>query len=267
MQKLMFAVVAMMFVGCGGEGQVLDGAQPVDGVEREIVGGSTTSGHPAVGLLFWSGENTAFCTGFLVAPRIVMTAAHCTAAAGLPVFLTGTGSRVASTGGTLSNVTMHAVEAEAIHPDYDTSRGDSTSLAGAFLKHKSDVALYRLAEPIVGVAPLKLATTEPALGCVCTVVGFGRDSESSSYGHLRKRAATMSIVSFQRAHIEMKRVTGETASGDSGGPSICAGGLVSGITSISITTAGNPDVDYHQRVWTMGNFVETTAARWKVAAR
>ena len=39
------------------------------------VGGNTETGHPAAGALMYNGEQS--CTGTLIAPKVVLTAAHC----------------------------------------------------------------------------------------------------------------------------------------------------------------------------------------------
>src|SRR5207248_5816393 len=42
-----------------------------------IIGGTTDSGHAAVVLLYNS-QNSSLCSGTIIAPNVVLTAAHCT---------------------------------------------------------------------------------------------------------------------------------------------------------------------------------------------
>jgi V8-like Glu-specific endopeptidase len=61
--------------GCGPE-EVVTGPVPLGHMSSPIVGGTTDNGHPAVVLIY---NSTGFlCTGEVIAPRIVLTAGHCT---------------------------------------------------------------------------------------------------------------------------------------------------------------------------------------------
>lgn len=264
MHKAVAVLSLMTMFGCGAG--VEDEPEVFDTIEAEIAGGSDTSGYAPVGALFWS-KTGALCTGFLVAPRIVMTAAHCTDNQGMPTgFYTGAGSKVSGTGGTVKNLTKHTINAESVHSTYDPKGGDSKTIDGILKRYRNDVALYRLSKAI-DITPLTLAEKQPSKGSTCTVVGFGRDSEGNNYNIFKKRKATMSIVDFGGTQMQMKRESGETTPGDSGGPLICSG-KVYGISSFSIASANAPtnDIDFHQRVWTMGSYVESTAKKWGVSA-
>lgn len=56
-----------------------DSFEPISKLKQPIIGGKTDSRHPAVGALTSSGRS--FCTGTLIATRVVLTAGHCIDAA------------------------------------------------------------------------------------------------------------------------------------------------------------------------------------------
>ena len=67
--------VAALAAGCVDDP---DGVEPseVDTSAAELVGGTATTAHPAIGELRWH-SNIPRCTATLIAPRFILTAAHC----------------------------------------------------------------------------------------------------------------------------------------------------------------------------------------------
>lgn len=70
---------ALSLVGCGNNPlQMRRGATPhLAKGSSPIIGGTTDSGHPAVGLLYNSSQGY-LCSGTLIAPNVFLTAGHCT---------------------------------------------------------------------------------------------------------------------------------------------------------------------------------------------
>jgi len=189
-------------------------------------------GHPYVGILvFDQGGGPAWrCTGTLLAPRVVLTAGHCTygAEAGRIWFendVTDTGATgYPFPGGT-------SIEAFAIltHPDYNP---------GAFVLHDAGVVI--LSEPVYmdeyGALPdpglLDGVSTRRGLqNQLFTPVGYGLQGVKPVYqaDRVRYRADVMLIgikgtagipqgssVMFSNNH--GRKATGGTCFGDSGGP-------------------------------------------------
>src|SRR5690349_5575571 len=62
------------FSGCAATGDP-DGGDPDVSRDNPIVNGQETSDYPATGMLLVQGQ--PYCTGTVVAPRTVITAAHC----------------------------------------------------------------------------------------------------------------------------------------------------------------------------------------------
>ena len=132
--------VGLMIGVLGGTGCVTDGASidpdHIASAFAPIQGGQLETGFPAVGQVLLG--NGSFCSGTLIAPSYVLTAAHC-AGAGM-VFNTGTDA---------SNFISHAVDQQLTHPTLD-------------------LLIAHLASPIAG-APLsvirKRACPETPLFC------------------------------------------------------------------------------------------------------
>ena len=61
-------------------------AEEVDEAQSGIVGGKPMDEEPAVGALVWT-QSQQFCSAFLIAPQVVMTAGHCASIAARPLLM------------------------------------------------------------------------------------------------------------------------------------------------------------------------------------
>lgn len=191
------------------------GEEEIGFATDEIVNGSPDSGHPAAVALTTQGF--PFCSGTLVTPTVVVTAAHCIDPNnGVPpvdeidIFF---GSNVFQ-GGTFIDV----VDGQG-HPGFDPSGQDP----------QNDIAVLRLAEP-APVTPVEMAQLPPA-GTSLTLVGFGITVAKGNDGGL-KRVGDATIADGQGTIFWMELLPSGTCNGDSGGTALWNDGGVEKLVGV-----------------------------------
>ncbi len=264
--SLLLSLVSLVsLAGCVASAEEEASGVTVDSAASAVVGGAPTDAFPAMGALIWFREGT-FCSAFLLAPRVVMTAAHCIDGRRLPDgFFTGSGAAVTdvpTSASELRGFTRIDVNGAAVYPGFDASRGDATSLDGLRRRYEDDVALVRLAAP-ASAEPLVLDRDPPETDERCTIVGYGADREGGSIRGLRKRTARVRIAALtSRDHLEVRAVDGEPARGDSGSPLLCGGRVKAVYSFYFFAKTPSDDRDFYQRTSGVRSWVVDLTERW-----
>lgn len=193
--------------GCGPSGdpsvEELEAAADYQAHRSSIIGGAVSTGDPAV-VAISVGARNQYCTGTLIAPMTVLTAAHCINAYGTsyPYYVLF---------GTYSWQPTRSVQviAQYKHPNYNQST--------------HDIGVLRLAQPVLDVVPIGLSDapiTSSLIGKNVRHVGFGITNATNQIGGGTKRTVTTPLRQYDPFVIESGGDGKQTCSGDSGGPAL-----------------------------------------------
>jgi secreted trypsin-like serine protease len=207
-------VCSMLVVDCAAP---MD-SEPVAVVQVPILNGSSDAAHRGVVALQGSRGQTQ-CTGTLIAPSLVLTAAHCGA------------------GTTIDHI---AIGASATQPE-------QTIAAGAWHPHpefdleslSKDIGVLELQAPAVGVAPYAVELAGPPVtGDEVVVVGFGRTLPPLEVGEQGQRyAGDATVAEVDETTLGLAPAPARPCSGDSGGPVLRMD--PNGETLIGVTSYGD----------------------------
>jgi len=197
-----FLACGVLFAGCGGDGTLsvrFDGAPVV----KPIIGGTpaaATEYDAVVALLQVSGEYAEyFCSGTLIRPDVVLSAAHCLDGQRASQVLVGVGPELSN------DMKLYKASKLKVHPEYDAS---------AIL---DDIALVKLSSPVIGVTPIAEAFDGIGLlaGEALDFAGFGQTEDGGSGTRLRVGGELGGDEATQLCYGQR---SGGPCFGDSGGP-------------------------------------------------
>ncbi len=224
---------SLLFTGC---------APDLSGDRQEVIGGNPTpaGAYPATGALILHGGTNGTpaqyvdCTGTLVAPDLVVTAAHCVHSS---LTMNQTPSfTLALDGMNAPTAEIHAGATAIPYPTFNPQHQPSTSVGD-----EHDIGVLVLADPIYGVDYARLPrmgeTAGISTGAEVEIVGYGFTVESDLNHYGVKNNATTHLTDIGTHEIGVAS-PGEpqNCQGDSGGPAMLDGS--GGMRIISVVSRG-----------------------------
>lgn len=214
---LALVALALAAPGCALAGD--DNAdEPVESAASSIVGGQATSGFVSVGALTRFGS--PFCTGTVIAPRLVATAAHC-----LDGVRASTVRFALGPNGFAPQATLSVVEVIP-HPQYDARR----------ISNDIGVVVLGQDAPVPAV-PVNTSMDAGWVGRQLVFVGYGATSGSGRGGGT-KRAVAIPIAQVGATQFAYTDRARNTCFGDSGGPAFAVG-EDNALTLVGVTSYGD----------------------------
>jgi secreted trypsin-like serine protease len=222
--KSVWTLAALSLVAaCGGPSS----SQPSATSSQAVIGGSADSAHASVVSIVAQVDAASpeLCTGTVIAPRVVLTAGHCTIGQDPAGLVVGVGPSAGSP------TTQLSVAAVFTYPGYGGT--DDLPLG-------TDLGAVILAEDS-GLPSVPLWTGDAAnlVGSAVTLVGYGQSSASDLESSGTRREVSLDVRSACSALLSFGDATTNACHGDSGAPLFVSGD--GGVQSlVAVVSYGDP---------------------------
>jgi secreted trypsin-like serine protease len=222
------ASVSLLACGSGGGKDKPDTeACGTIGLKPKIINGTRCAAgdSPLVAIVINNRSGQGLCTGTMITPTTVLTAAHC--------FFDVTGGGVVAGGASFS--LRSPIARTALHPNLVRNPNGDV---------QNDVAIVTLRSPLPLPTLPVWGSRKAESGDIVGIFGFGRDG-TGDYGNLTSGEMLVSSVSSGEFDAFFDGTTGSnTCFGDSGGPALYSGDNASGDFSVGvlgITSSGTTE--------------------------
>ena len=239
------ALSALLLAACGSTPSAISDPEstPDESVEEEssaLTMAEPDDGDPAIVAVMAAmpGEPPSMlCTGTLIGPRAILTAAHClNDTEAVPL-------RVAFGSDTETLVASLRVVDRRIHPDYRSEPLAEHDLAILALEHAVTDAPVALARGVLDGS---------AVGDSLRLVGFGLSAPAGSFG--QKRTGTARIDAVDDTRFRVAPAPSLTCYHDSGAPALST--TDEGEALLGVTTSGDSDCSTFSRFTRVDRYVD-----------
>ena len=217
-------ILSLLAAGCMGG----VGAAPVGEENEGIIGGTSDTGDPGVVVVFAQvpgAQSGSLCTGEVISPHVVLTAAHCVSPAEV-----GAGAKfIVFTGNDFNQAQQSQIlQVKETHPN---PAWNAQALTAG---HDVGIVVLQNATTIKPLPYMHAAITQAMAGQSVRLVGYGLDNGTAQTGAGVKRQTTTLLSDFDNVLLHFADPAHETCNGDSGGPALM---MVNGVETIVGTTS------------------------------